>query len=60
MVVSELPALLTVMIAVEEFLERLIFTGLTLKVPASAGEKLSVKTQIVKNKLATQPAWGNA
>jgi hypothetical protein len=50
MVVSELPALLTVMIAVEEFLERLIFTGLTLKVPASTGEKLKVKTQKTSSK----------
>jgi len=56
MVVSELPALLTVIIAVEEFLERLIFTGLTLKVPANAAEILNVKTQKASSKLTTQPA----
>jgi hypothetical protein len=44
------------MMAVEEFLERVIFTGLTLKVPASATEKFSIKTQRVKSKLTTQPA----
>jgi hypothetical protein len=44
------------MMAVEEFLERVIFTGLTLKVPASATEKFSVKTQKAKSKLTTQPA----
>ena len=44
------------MMAVEEFFERLILTGLTLKVPASAGEKLSANTQMAKNKLTTQSA----
>jgi hypothetical protein len=48
------------MMAVEEFFERLILTGLTLKVPANAGEKLSAKTQIAKSKLTTQPALGDA